>query len=73
MAPRLPVLSAREILGALAKVGFVPVGQKGSHVRLKRADGRIVMVPRHAEVTIGTLRSIIRQAGLRRDEFMRLL
>ena len=73
MAPRLPVLSAREVLKALRAIGFLQVGQTGSHLRLKNAKGRIVMVPNHPEIAVGTLRSILRQAGLRRDEFLRLL
>lgn len=73
MAPRLPVLSGREVVRALAKVGFHPVGQRGSHVRLKDANRRLVVVPNHAELDAGTLKSILRQAGLERDAFMRLL
>lgn len=76
MAPRMPILSAREVLRALGKVGFQRVGQKGSHIRLKRSrpDGtRIVIVPSHAEITPGTLRSILRQAGLPRADFLKLL
>jgi predicted RNA binding protein YcfA (HicA-like mRNA interferase family) len=48
------------------------VNQKGSHVKFaKRTDEgtRIVIVPRHREVAVGTLRSILRQAGLSPDEF----
>lgn len=73
MAPRLPVLSARDVLKALRAAGFIQVAQTGSHLRLKNAEGRIVMVPNHPEIAVGTLRSIMRQAGLRRDEFLRLL
>ena len=73
MAPRLPVPSAREVLRALSRVGFRPVGQRGSHIRLKNAGGRLVIVPRHSEIGPTTLKSILRQAGLSRDDFMRLL
>ncbi|MFO1532626.1 MAG: type II toxin-antitoxin system HicA family toxin [Thermoplasmatota archaeon] len=57
-------------------MGFVEVGQKGSHIRLKRETGgtkRIVIVPNHAEITPGTLGSIIRQSGLSKEEFIRLI
>ena len=73
---RLPVLQAREIIKALRKIGFSVVGQKGSHVRLKREAGtetRIVVVPDHHEVAVGTLSSILRQAGLSRQEFLELV
>ena len=67
------MLSGRDVRKALGRIGFVKVGQTGSHVRLKRPNGRIVMVPEHAEIAVGTLRSIIRQAGLTQDGFLRLL
>lgn len=73
---RLPVLSARDVLRALGKAGFVQVGRKGSHVRLKRVkpgDVRIVVVPNHPEIARGTLQSILRQAGLTREELLELL
>lgn len=61
---------------ALGKAGFLPARQKGSHVILVRrtSDGkRAVVVPNHKEIDIGTLIEIIRQAGLKREEFMELL
>ncbi|MYA44306.1 MAG: type II toxin-antitoxin system HicA family toxin [Gemmatimonadetes bacterium] len=48
------------------------VSQKGSHVKFARSDGssiRTAIVPRHREIAVGTLRSILRQAGLTPDEF----
>lgn len=73
---KLPVLSGKEIIKALAKVGFEIVGQKGSHVRLKKKtkkETRITVVPIHSEVAIGTLHSILRQSGLTKEEFLELL
>ena len=69
---RLPVLSGREILKILDNHGFSIVGQKGSHIRLKKITPEkiyIVVVPQHKEIPIGTLKSIIRQSGLSEDEF----
>lgn len=73
---KLPVLSGLEVIKALRKVGFEPVRQKGSHVVLvKRAPNskRALVVPNHKEIDPGTLLEIIRQAGLKREEFERLL
>lgn len=73
---KLPVLSAREVLKALERAGFERVGQKGSHVRLKahrQGQPRIVVVPLHPEIAKGTLLSIMRQAGMTREEFLSLL
>ena len=69
---RLRVLSGREICAILARHGFVQVRQKGSHIVMQQtAEGttNTVPVPDHAEVRIGTLRSIIRQSGASRGEF----
>jgi predicted RNA binding protein YcfA (HicA-like mRNA interferase family) len=74
--PRLPVLSGREVIKALKKAGFEERRQKGSHIILVKelAGGRkAVIVPNHREVDIGTLIEILRQAGLKRDEFLELL
>ena len=45
---RLPVLSAREVIRILDQLGFEVVRQRGSHVRLKHEDGRVVTVPVHS-------------------------
>lgn len=73
--PKLPVLKAMELIRALEKAGFEAIRQKGSHVRLKHPDGRVVTVPVHPERDIGRglLRKVIRDAELTRDEFMALL
>jgi predicted RNA binding protein YcfA (HicA-like mRNA interferase family) len=73
---KLPVVSGREILRVLRKIGFAIVGRKGSHVRLKRRRGEevlIVIVPMHRELARGTLKSILRQANLTREDLLRLL
>jgi predicted RNA binding protein YcfA (HicA-like mRNA interferase family) len=73
--PPLPVLTARRIIAALNKAGFVVVRQKGSHIRLRHPDGRVVTVPDHRgqEIGRGLLRKILRDADLSRDEFIALL
>jgi predicted RNA binding protein YcfA (HicA-like mRNA interferase family) len=69
----LPLISGAEAIAALNKVGFIEVSQRGSHVKLRNQDGATVIVPRHRELARGTLRSILRQAGLSVDEFVSLL
>ncbi len=59
----------------LEAAGFVLVSQRGSHVKFAKhteAGLRTVIVPRHQEIAVGTLRSILRQAGLTPEEFDRL-
>jgi predicted RNA binding protein YcfA (HicA-like mRNA interferase family) len=73
---KLPVLSGREVIKALGKIGFEPSRQKGSHIVLVRIvshSKQAVVVPDHKEIDPGTLLEIIRQAGLKREEFEKLL
>jgi len=71
----LPRVSGREVVKALAKVGYEQDRQRGSHIILRRETypHRRVVVPDHKEVAKGTLRSIIRETGLTVDEFNALL
>jgi predicted RNA binding protein YcfA (HicA-like mRNA interferase family) len=74
---RLPVISGKHAIRALTRVGFVVDRITGSHhvVVLPGDPTRTVIVPVHAgrDLKPGTLRSIIRQAGLTLDEFVALL
>ena len=73
----MPVLTAREVLRALAKAGFVEKRVSGSHYLLVHQNdaARAVTVPYHGarDLKPGTLRSIIRQAGLSIEELRALL
>jgi predicted RNA binding protein YcfA (HicA-like mRNA interferase family) len=71
---KLPVLSGEKCIEALAKVGFYSKRQEGSHVTLRRDEPLCqLVVPLHKELDRGTLRAIIRQAGLSVSEFTKLL
>ena len=72
---RIRPLPYRVVVRKLRAAGFVEVSQKGSHVKFVKRDEygvRSTMVPRHREVVVGTLRSILRQTGLTPDEFEEL-
>jgi predicted RNA binding protein YcfA (HicA-like mRNA interferase family) len=71
--PPLPVVGGADVVRALGRVGFVRVRQKGSHVQLHNPDGRLVTVPMHDELARGTLRSVLRQAGITVEELVALL
>ncbi len=65
-------LPYRIVKRKLLAAGFIETSQRGSHVKFVRAvpEGlRTVIVPSHRELAVGTLRSILRQAGLTSDEF----
>ncbi len=69
---KLRVLSGQEACAILGRHGFARVRQRGSHIIMQRttpAGATTVPIPDHRELRIGTLCSIIRQAGLPRDEF----
>ncbi|NGZ08209.1 MAG: addiction module toxin, HicA family [Nitrospira sp. LK70] len=72
---KLPVASGQEAVRALKKVGYLVDHQTGSHIILRQSDPpyRRLTVPHHTELAKGTLRSIIRQAGLTVEEFSALL
>jgi predicted RNA binding protein YcfA (HicA-like mRNA interferase family) len=63
-----PVLSSKDVVKALEKMGFAEASQKGSHKKLKHIDGRSVIVPMHKEISPGTLRSIAKQAKTTMEE-----
>ena len=70
----LPRISGRECARALEKAGFLFKRQEGSHIVMRRDNPfSQVVVPDHKELDRGTLRAIIRQAGLGVDEFVGLL
>lgn len=64
--PKLKQLSGDDVIKILESFGFVLVGQKGSHVKLRRVSEagikQTLTVPRHAELDKGTLRAIYSQA-----------
>ena len=70
---RLPLISGDDFVKAVQKVGYVWDHTEGSHMILLYPSGRRLSVPRHAELGQGLLRALIRDAGLSREEFIRLL
>ncbi|RKX28278.1 MAG: type II toxin-antitoxin system HicA family toxin [Verrucomicrobia bacterium] len=77
VTPKLPSLSSRQLTAALRKAGFrdAPRRGKGSHIALFRPGEtpRLVVVPLRKTLPTGTVRGIIRQAGISREELLDLL
>ena len=68
-------LSYREVKRKLESAGFTEATHRGSHVKFVKRSGAGIytaIVPRHREIAVGTLRSILRQSGLSTDEFENL-
>jgi predicted RNA binding protein YcfA (HicA-like mRNA interferase family) len=71
---KLPHVSSRDCVKALQRNGFIVSRQTGSHIILRRDDPYAkVVVPERRELPTGTLRRILRDAGLTVDEFIALL
>jgi predicted RNA binding protein YcfA (HicA-like mRNA interferase family) len=75
MFARLPGVRAKELIAALQKAGFDVMRQKGSHITLHNPDNdKTTLVPMHSgEFPRWLLKKIIKDAGLREDEFRSLL
>lgn len=75
MTPKLPRVTAKEALVALKRAGFVEVRQSGSHLILRKGDGARITLPIHAGRVLhpAILRTVIRDAGLRIEDFTALL
>jgi len=70
------VLSGKDVIKALSKIGFVYVRTRGSHAILIKQNGKgktMVPVPLHKELAKGTLKSIMRQSDLTREELFELV
>lgn len=69
--PKLSPIRARDLITILEKLGFAKVHQKGSHVRMRHADGRRTTAPLHSgeKVGIGLLRKILRDVNISRSQF----
>lgn len=73
--PKLPIISGAYLVKVFAKIGYETDHQTGSHIILRHntPPHRRLTIPNHKEIAKGTLRAIIRQAGLSREEFFELL
>jgi predicted RNA binding protein YcfA (HicA-like mRNA interferase family) len=70
--PKLPRVSGAQALKALQKLGFEKVRQGGSHVVVRRGPSGCV-IPMHAELKVGTLAGLLRQAQVSAEEFIAAL
>lgn len=71
----LPRISGREGVAAFRRLGYDVDRQKGSHIILRGVaqPHRRLTVPDHREIAKGTLRALIREAGITVEEFVQLL
>jgi predicted RNA binding protein YcfA (HicA-like mRNA interferase family) len=65
-------VSGTEAIKALERLGFSIIKQTGSHVRMAQGNRRVT-VPTHRKLVVGTLQSILRQAGVSLADFVNAL
>jgi len=70
----VPILGGRVVVATFRKLGWTVARQRGSHIILVKAGHPATLsVPDHREVARGTLRALIRRAGLTPEEFLAAL
>jgi len=67
---KLPVLPGRQVLRTLERLGLREISRKGSHVKMKHPDGRLLVFPFHDEVDRFTLKGALRDADVDIDDFI---
>lgn len=70
---RLPVCSGADAMKAFRQLGYEVDHQTGSHIILRHPSQRRLTVPNHRELAKGTLRALVREAGLTKEQFADLL
>lgn len=71
---RLANVSGKEAVKVFQKAGWQSIGQVGSHLVLVKRGVRVnLSIPQHKELSVGTLRLLIRNAGLTVEQFLELL
>ncbi|MGH8657374.1 MAG: type II toxin-antitoxin system HicA family toxin [Gammaproteobacteria bacterium] len=71
---KLGNISGKDAVKVFGKAGWEIIGQVGSHVVMTKPRVRVnLSIPQHKELSVGTLRALIRNAGLSVDEFLELL
>ena len=71
---KLGNISGKEAVKVFQKAGWQPIGQVGSHLVMVKPGIRVnLSIPQHKELSVGTLRALIRNAGLTVEEFLELL
>jgi len=70
---KIPLLSGREVLAALKRMGFREIHRKGSHVKMNHPDGRKIVFPFHDEVDKYTLKGALIDAEIDIEEFLKNL
>ena len=67
---KLPLFSGKQVVRALERLGFEEVGRKGSHVKMRHLDGRLIVFPFHDEIDRFTLKGALMDAEIEIEDFL---
>lgn len=70
---KLPIVSGQKIIKALMKIGYYIRNQEGSHIHLRHPIRKPLTIPNHKEIARGTLKTILREAGVKTEKLEELL
>ncbi len=75
MGARLPVLSAPQLIKLLARAGFIPVAQRGSHIKIegvRAGQRRFTTLPMHGseDLPAGIIKAVLADLGISREELL---
>ena len=74
MSFKYPILPPKTIIKIMKKFGFEKCSQRGSHAKYVNYEtGKIFIFPMHYEIARGTLKSILEQAEVELEEFLKKL
>lgn len=72
--PKLPRVSAKDLVRVFKKIGFKIIAQKGSHIKMQDINNRIVIIPNHKEIKLGTLKNgIMSPVDMSVEQLIKLL
>lgn len=72
--PKLPQVSAKQLIKALEQIGFKVISQKGSHIKMSDVQGRVTTIPNHKIIKKGTLKKgILNPLKISVEDFIELL
>jgi len=72
--PKLPRVSAKDLLRILKKFDFEIITQRGSHIKMQDSNGRIIIIPNHKQIKLGTLKNgILNPLDITVEQFIRML
>lgn len=71
--PKLPILSAKELIKVFEKVEYFIVRQKGSHIRMSHKTKDSITIPNHKTISRGLLKKILRDSQISSDDLVHLI